>query len=125
MPIKVKKVQRAKPGASDQVKWYLTQSTAGAVSIKEITAEIVQRTSLSRGDIQNTLLTLVDVLPTFLKLGQSIRLDGFGTFRVSATSTGKETPEALTASDAKARIVFLPATELKHSLDQASFEVVT
>ena len=124
MAIKLKKIQRAKPGAPDQLKWYLTQSTTGAVNIKDITDEIVQRTSLSRGDVQNVLVTLVDVMPTFLKVGQSIRLGDFGTFRVSATSPGKDTPEALTTRDATARIVFIPASDLKLSITNASFEMV-
>lgn len=125
MAIKLKKIQRPIPNNRETKKWYLSQNTAGAVSLKEITAEIVQRTSLARGDVQNVLTTLVDVMPTFLKLGQSVRLGDFGTFRVSVTSEGKDTPEALSAHDVKqARIVFVSGTELRHSIEGVSFEVI-
>jgi nucleoid DNA-binding protein len=34
------------------------------------------------------------MLPVFLKLGQSVNLEGFGTFRVSVPSNGTATPPA-------------------------------
>jgi nucleoid DNA-binding protein len=44
--------------------------------------------AVSLGDVQSVLSNLMEVLPVFLKLGQSVNLEGFGTFRVSVTSEG-------------------------------------
>ena len=125
MSIKLKKIQRKIPRDPDQVKWYLSPNISGTVGMKEIASEIVQRTSLARGDVQNVLSTLIDVMPTFLKLGQSIRLGDFGSFRVSVSSEGKDTAEALSVHDVKQnRLLFLPSVELKDSIASISFEIV-
>jgi predicted histone-like DNA-binding protein len=95
------------------------------VGIKDIAREIVQRSSLSLGDVQSVLSNLVEIMPTFLKLGQSIRLEGFGTFRATVSSQGTDTPEELSAHQVKkVQISFLPSVELKQSLATVSFEVI-
>jgi nucleoid DNA-binding protein len=65
-----------------QAKWYLTQEMSGSVGIQEIEG----RSALSLGDVQSVLFNLVEVLPIFLKMGQSVNLEGFGSFRVSVSS---------------------------------------
>jgi nucleoid DNA-binding protein len=60
----------------------------------------------------------------FLKLGQSIRLEGFGTFRVSVSSEGTATAEELSARHVNGvKILFLPSVELKKNVEDISFEV--
>ncbi|MDR2446606.1 MAG: hypothetical protein LBD58_04870, partial [Treponema sp.] len=53
------------------------------------------------GDVQSVLANLMEVLPVFLKLGQSVNLEGFGAFRVSVASEGTATPEELNARHVK------------------------
>ena len=124
MAVKLKKIQRKNPQNLSQSKWYLTQESAGNVGLQEIAKEIEGRSALSLGDVQSVLSNLVEVLPIFLKLGQSVKLEGFGTFRISVTSEGTATPEELTAHQVQtAKIVFLPGTGLKRSIENISFEV--
>jgi nucleoid DNA-binding protein len=67
---------------------------------------------------------LVEVLPTFLKLGQSVNLEGFGSFRVSVSSDVVTTPEELNARHIKGvKLLFLPSADLKRNLEGISFEV--
>jgi nucleoid DNA-binding protein len=63
-------------------------------------------------------------IPLFLKLGQSVNLEGFGTFRVSVTSEGTATPEELNARHVKGvKLLFLPSPDLKRNLEGITFEV--
>ncbi|GMO53737.1 MAG: hypothetical protein Pg6C_20170 [Treponemataceae bacterium] len=105
-------------------KWYLTQETGGSVSLQEIAKEIVGRSALSLGDVRSVLSNLVDILPLFLKFGQSVRLEGFGSFHISVTSDGVENPADLNAHHIRnTRLVFVPGSELKKSLGDLSFEI--
>jgi nucleoid DNA-binding protein len=54
---------------------------------------------------------MVEILPLFLKLGQSINLEGFGNFRVSVSSEDADKPEDLNARHIKGvKLLFCRAT---------------
>ena len=125
MAVKLKKIQRKNPQNIALSKWYLTQETAGSVGLPEIAKEIEGRSALSLGDVQSVLSNMVEVLPIFLKLGQSVKLEGFGTFRISVVSDGTATADELSAHHAKGvKIIFLPSIELKRSVANISFEII-
>jgi predicted histone-like DNA-binding protein len=124
MAIWLRKIRRDNPQDRSRSKWYLTQEKSGTVGIKEIAKEIEGRSSLSLGDIRSVLSNLVEVLPTFLKLGQSVSLEGFGSFRISVTSDGAAAPEELNARHVRGvKLLFLPSTDLKRNLKDISFEI--
>jgi predicted histone-like DNA-binding protein len=124
MAVKLKKIQRKNPQNLALSKWYLTQETAGNVGLSEIAKEIEGRSALSLGDVQSVLSNLVEVLPLFLKLGQSVKLEGFGTFRISVSSEGATTADELSAHHVGGvKIVFLPSVELKRNVENISFEI--
>jgi predicted histone-like DNA-binding protein len=124
MAVRLKKIQRKNPQDLTQSKWYLTQEKAGTVGIQEIAKEIEGRSALSLGDVQSVLSNLVEILPLFLKLGQTIKLEGFGSFRVSVASDGTATAEELSARHVKGvKLLFLPSIELKRGIENISFEV--
>jgi predicted histone-like DNA-binding protein len=124
MAICLRKIRRDNPQDRSQSKWNLTQEKSGNVRIKDIAREIEGRSALSLGDVQSVLSNLIEVLPVFLKLGQSVNLEGFGTFRISVTSNGTTTPEELNARHVKGiKLLFLPSTDLKRSLEGITFEV--
>ncbi|GHU30765.1 hypothetical protein FACS1894172_04550 [Spirochaetia bacterium] len=125
MAVKLKKIQRKNPQNVALSKWYLTQKSAGAVGMSEIAKEIEGRSALSLGDVQSVMSNLMEVMPSFLKLGQSIKLERFGTFRVTVSSDGTATPDELDVHHVKGvKLVFLPSVELKYNLDDISFEIV-
>jgi predicted histone-like DNA-binding protein len=102
----------------------LTQEKSGNLGLKDIAKEIEGCSALSLGDVQSVLSNLMEVLPVFLKLGQSVNLEGFGTFRVSVTSEGAATPEELNARHVKdVKLLFLPSPDLKRNLEGITFEV--
>jgi predicted histone-like DNA-binding protein len=124
MAVWLRKIQKKNPQDLTQSKWYLTQEKSGNVGIKDIAREIEGRSALSLGDVQSVLSNLVEVLPVFLKLGQSVNLEGFGSFRISVSSEGAATPEELNARHIKGvKLLFLPSADLKRNLEGISFEV--
>jgi predicted histone-like DNA-binding protein len=124
MAVKLKKIQRKNPQDLTQSKWYLTQEKTGTVGIQEIAREIEGRSALSLGDVQSALSNLVEILPLFLKLGQTVKLEGFGSFRISVTSDGTATADELSAHNVKGvKLLFLPSIELKRGIENISFEI--
>jgi predicted histone-like DNA-binding protein len=124
MAIKVKKIMRTIPGDASR-RWFLTQLKSGTVKLDDIAGRIEKSSSLSAGDIQNVLTNLIDELPVFIAMGQTIQLGDLGTFRISVSSDGADSAEELSARNVKkARLVFLPGTKLKQKLASLSFEVV-
>lgn len=65
------------------------------VSTTQLAKEIAAYSSLSTGDVKNTLDNLVTVAAQHLQASESVTLDGFGTFRMVMKSNGKgvELPE--------------------------------
>jgi predicted histone-like DNA-binding protein len=124
MAVKVKKILRRNPQDLSKSKWYLTQERAGTVGLQAIAKEIEGRSSLSLGDVRSVLSNLVEILPLFLKLGQSVSLEGFGSFRLTVSSDGVEKPEDLNARHIRGvKLSFLPSPDLKRNLADISFEV--
>ena len=76
---------------------------AGNVSTSQISKEIAAYSSLSPGDVKNTLDNL--------QASESVTLDGFGTFRMVMKSGGNgvETSGEVSASQASLTVRFLPA----------------
>ena len=70
------------------------------ISTSQIAKEIAAYSSLSPGDVKNTLDNLVTVMGQHLQASESVSLDGFGTFRMVMKSNGKgvETSEEVSAS---------------------------
>lgn len=84
----------------------------GNVSTSQISREIAAYSSLSPGDVKNTLDNLVTVVGQHLQSSESVTLDGFGTFRLVMKSNGKGvgTQEEVSASQASLTVRFLPCS---------------
>ena len=69
------------------------------VSTTQLAKEIAAYSSLSTGDVKNTIDNLVTVAAQHLQASESVMLDGFGTFRMVMKSNGKgvELPEKVSA----------------------------
>jgi predicted histone-like DNA-binding protein len=95
----------------------------GKVSQKDISAEIVGLSSLSRGDVNNVIDSVIDTVPKYLLMGKSVNLGELGTFRLSFSSEGVETPEAFNVGKISGvRVLFTPSSSLRKSLSDITFE---
>ncbi|OJV32229.1 MAG: DNA-binding protein [Bacteroidales bacterium 36-12] len=121
--MKYKLVQRANPQDRSKVKFYAQPVNEGRIARRDIASEIVNLSSLSRGDVSNVLESLIDTLPKYLLMGKSVSLDGFGTLRLSFSSEGVEDTKTFnTNMISGVRVVFTPSTEFKAALERISFE---
>jgi predicted histone-like DNA-binding protein len=122
--MKYKVIKKSNPLHPEQPKkLYASPVNAGKFTIKDFSKEIAGRSSLTRGDIENVLNNFLDELPTFLKLGLSIQLGEFGTFRLTLASEGATEEAGFTAANIKGvKVVFTPSVALKNELKTATFE---
>ena len=123
--MKYKLIKRSNPRDKKDEKWYASPVNEGKISKTDIAKEIVNMSSLSRGDVSNVIENLLDTMPKYLLMGKSINLGEFGTLRVSFSSKGVVKPEEFNTSLVKgAKIIFTPSVELKNSLKGLKFEKI-
>ncbi|MDR1272970.1 MAG: DNA-binding protein [Odoribacteraceae bacterium] len=104
-------------------KLYAIPVNEGKVSQQEVAADIVNLSSLARGDVGNVISSLIDTVPKYLLMGKSVNLGELGTFRISFSSEGVEKPGDFTVDKISGvRIVFTPSVELKRKLAGIHFE---
>jgi predicted histone-like DNA-binding protein len=99
-------------------KYYPRLMTLGNHStLEEIAYVMKERCSLTVGDIKNVLDNFIEVIRTSLYGGQSVRIKGFGTFRLGARTKGVETLKACTVKNILGvTIRFVPSGSVKPNL---------
>ena len=126
MPVKLKKIRRENPLDRAQVKWYLVQEKSGSVGMSRIVRDIRDRSAMTAGDVKNVLTNLVELLPVYLQMGQTVNLEGFGVFRIIVSSAGTQTAEELTIRQAKKpKVAFAPSKDLRQGLEDITYEIIT
>ncbi|MDR2406821.1 MAG: HU family DNA-binding protein [Bacteroidales bacterium] len=122
--MKYRLIEKRNPMKQDEAKkWYATGMNTGKITVKDFSKKIAGRSSLTRGDIENVLSNFLDELPTFLKLGMTVKLGDFGSIRLTICSEGVDDPKEFTHNNIKGvRVVFLPSTDLKKALGDIQFE---
>jgi predicted histone-like DNA-binding protein len=122
--MKYKLIRRKNPlHPEEEGKWYAAPVNDGRINQKNISAEIVEISSLARGDVSNVIESLMDTLPKYLLMGKSVNLGDFGTLRLSFGSKGVDDPATFHTSLIKGvKVVFTPSVELKRALESIKFE---
>ena len=100
---------------------------SGNVDSAQLSKEIAAYSSLSPGDVKNTLDNLVTVMTLHLQNSESVTLDGFGSFRMSmkSRSKGVETADAVSAAQATLHVKFIPAFTRNPDRSVATRSLVT
>lgn len=115
-----------KTGEEEKTLYYGVPVLSGQITDKELAIAAEERTALSEADFISALCTLKRLMRVHFLHGKSIRLEGIGTFYVSASSEGCETPEACTPGKVKAqRICFTADKELRGILPEIKYDKVT
>lgn len=87
MPIPVKVISRKNP-IDNNVKFYMTNCSAGYVGLEDVAKQIEKISTVSSADIKAVLDSLQHVVIENLKNGLSVRLGDLGSFRATLTSKG-------------------------------------
>lgn len=104
-------------------KYYATAVSRGVINMRMLAKDIVQRTSLTEGDVMATLISLAEAIEERLHQGYNVKLDRIGTFSLSATSDGYDNPNDCKPRNVKAkRICYLADIDLRKNLKYVKFE---
>lgn len=100
---------------------------SGSVTATQLSKEIAAYSSLSPGDVKNTLDNLVTVMTQHLQASESVSIDGLGTFRMVMTARGHGvlTADEVSAAHAKLTVRFQPATTRNADRTTATRSMVT
>ena len=122
--LKYKLIERGMPGdPNGPKKLYATNVKKGTKSIAAISKDVADISSLSRGDVQNVLLNLVDQIPKYLLDGQSVSLGEMGTLRISFSSDGVEKESDFNTHKIKnIKVIFSAGRLIKDGIEKAQFE---
>jgi len=118
MALQFNVVERANPQTKEK-KWYASPKLTGNRNLKNLSKDLSGVSSLSAGDVQNVIVNLINELPKWLMEGDSVKLDGFGSFRLSFSSDGAATKEEVTANNiTDIRIIFDADVEIKELVNK-------
>ena len=121
--MKYKMIQRVNPQDRTQVKLYATPVNDGKITKADLAKEVVNLSSLSRGDVSSVIENLIDIVPKYLLMGKSVSLGELGTLRVSFGSAGVEDEKDFNVNKISGvKIVFTPGVALKKELKDIRFE---
>lgn len=118
MALQFNVVERQNPQTKEK-KWYASTKLTGTHNLQDLSKEITQVSSLSAGDVYNVIVNLCDVLPKLLMDGNSVKMDGLGSFRLSFSSEGSANKADVTASSIKdIYILFEPDNAIKERVQK-------
>ena len=126
MSVKISATQRRDPrDPNSQPKYYATVRSNGRVDSHGLAKDINKMSTVSSVDTAAVLEAFINVVPDLLADGKIVELGDLGTFRVSVSSEGAETPEEVTArSITDVRILFQPGKRIRQMLSGTAFEKI-
>ena len=128
MAIEYKAIRRKVIGGVDKgkTKYYASANTTGRSAIDEITEDIEQASTVNGADIRAVLYGLLESIPKHLKAGNSVELQGIGTFRISISSNPEDTADKVTSKSIKStKILFTPDKKLSKVLNDLTFKKIS
>jgi DNA-binding protein, histone-like, putative len=106
------------------VKFYPYPRYMGKVNLQQLSEEIANASSLTRGDVESTVLNLLDTMSKYLKEGHSIQLGEFCTLRMSFSADGSDEKEEVDHTKIKkTKLVFTPGKGLRKHLKDVNFQL--
>lgn len=116
MGVPFKKIARKDPRKTDAIaKFYPQLVTLGDnASLDDIAYVMKEKSSLTFGDIQSVLTNFVEAMISTLYNGQSVNIQNFGVFSLSARTEGVTDLKDCTAKNIKAvKINFRPSSTVR------------
>ena len=124
MAIQIKATERPQPGVAGGgiKKFYATPVHGKEVSLESLTKAIEKTSTVNGADIRAVLYAMVEEAVLGLSDGRIIRLGDLGSLRITLSSDGKDTAEAVNATAVKkAGVIFTPGAKLQEMLKTAKF----
>ena len=124
MAIQIKAVERPQPGVSGGgvKKFYAAPVHGKEISLDSLTKAIEKTSTVNGADIRAVLYAMVEESVLGLSEGRIIRLGDLGSLRITLSSEGVPTAEAVTAAAVKkAGVIFTPGAKLRDMLKAAKY----
>jgi len=123
MPVKYT-IRTKKPGLvkDGNPKYYPVLTDRRTTDLRRLSKLISQRSTLHPADIVGVIQSMIELIPELLQDGYTVKLDGFGTFNLHASGTGKANPEEVTSKDITGvKMSFLADKHIKKQLYKTKF----
>ena len=113
MSQKFKKIQNANDESTAYGKWFATAVyDQRFIETEELANFIQSQASVKKSDVKAVLDELGGAMKHFFELGQKVKLEGIGTFKVGFSSIGATTKDDCGAQNITTRrVLFLPESE--------------
>ena len=92
-------------------KWYPRSFTTSTYNTKDVAERLAEMSTVSKGDTYAVLMGLGEVLGSMMEMGNTVKLDGLGTFYLvgNANGQGVDTPEEVSPKQfRKVTVAFIP-----------------
>ena len=121
-----KKKRRITTGVTPGVKFVAALDRGDKVSTEQLAEMLVTSSTVSKGDMLNTLDSVITQMIYLLQFGHSIKLRGFGTFYVKTKVKAMPTAEEVTAETVeRVSIGFLQDVEAKDRMKKAPINIIS
>ncbi len=123
MAIKFKTQSRKNPqDMTAPEKFYAAAISNGETDMEALAEMIAYQSTLTDTDCYAVLRSLEHNIINELKQGRIVKLGSLGNFQVSISSSGRVTPEEVSATDVtKSRILFRPGKKLRYLLGNLNY----
>ena len=127
MPVLYKTIQSTMKTKDGNKLYHPRTVYVGSVNTEKIAQEIAEYSSLSKGDVKNSIDNLVTVMTRHLQSSEVVMLDGLGSFRLAMKSRGMgaKTKEEVSAAQASLQVHFSPASTRNSDRTVATRSLVT
>ncbi|MDR1155261.1 MAG: HU family DNA-binding protein [Bacteroidales bacterium] len=117
--MKYKLIARVNPqNKAAAPKYYAAPVYAGEKTLKELSREIADLSSLSPGDVYNVLVNLVTLLPKHTRDGFKVSLGDFGSFKASFSSEGVDDATKFNVSAIRGKkVLYRAGKDVRKGLD--------
>ncbi len=111
MPVLYKTIQSTKENKDGAKLFHPRVVHTGTIGTAQLAKEIAEYSSLSTGDVKNTIDNMVTVMTKHLHSSESVTVDGLGTFGIIMRSKGKgvATSDEVRAAQALLLVRFTPS----------------
>ena len=113
------------PKDSNKKRYHARLVVRDTMTLEDIAGIIESRSSLRKGDVIGSFIEFANVFKDELSNGNSIHIEGVGSFSIKAESTEDRSPKEMRAEHIRcAGVVFTPEKELLRKLKASTFEKV-
>ncbi len=121
--MKVKVIKCIDPRDPSEIKYRLAPFYSYKVGLDELAEDMSRSSSINKSDITGVMGALIPEFIGHLLKGGIVEIDGIGSFRLSISSAGQDTPDETSIEDIrKWKIIFRPDRRLKEEVSKVRFE---